>query len=106
MKPKLVRDGVPRLIRRDGREPVTRKATARELRSLLVEKLCEESAEYASAPTRAKREEELADLLEVIRALAKREKIAWKRIEARRAKKKRERGGFEKRFVLLGTRKN
>ncbi|MET9079992.1 nucleoside triphosphate pyrophosphohydrolase [Streptomyces sp. NPDC004232] len=66
---KLVRDRIPQIIREDGAEPVTYTAGREEYRSRLRDKLGEEVAEFLesdedSAP------EELADVLEVVRALA------------------------------------
>lgn len=66
---KLVRDRVPQIIREHGSEPVTYTAGPEEYRSRLRDKLGEEVAEFLGADE-AKAPEELADVLEVVRALA------------------------------------
>jgi predicted house-cleaning noncanonical NTP pyrophosphatase (MazG superfamily) len=66
---KLVRDGIPDLIRSEGRRPVVEVLAADERRGALLAKLVEEAAEAADAEG-ADLAEELADVLEVVRALA------------------------------------
>lgn len=97
---KLVRDRIPEIIRRRGGEPVFRTASAEEYGRRLGEKLQEESAEFASAETDEARKEELADVLEVIHALAAHLRLGMNDIEAVRAKKAEERGGFVERVIL------
>lgn len=66
---KLVRDRVPERITRIGlHRPITRTASPEEIVRLLRDKLIEELHEYEAASV-AKRSVELADVLEVLRAL-------------------------------------
>ncbi|MFC9930020.1 nucleoside triphosphate pyrophosphohydrolase [Streptomyces sp. NPDC127190] len=65
----LVRDRFPQVIREDGAEPVTYTAGREEYRSRLRDKLGEEVAEFPEADEDSA-PEELADVLEVVRALA------------------------------------
>ncbi|HSU72346.1 MAG TPA: nucleoside triphosphate pyrophosphohydrolase [Candidatus Binatia bacterium] len=92
---KLVRDRIPDLIKQKGELPVTHVATDAEFRHALAEKLLEESREFHTNPSA----EELADVLEVAYALAAFHggKDA---VEATRAKKADERGGFSKKLIL------
>ncbi len=93
---KLVRDKIPEIIRADGREPVVHSADAEEYRMRLRAKLEEEVAEFL----RDENVEELADILEVLHALAKQVGADKDELEMVREKKFQKRGGFEKRIVL------
>lgn len=95
---KLVRDRIPEIVARE-RGPVAgahRVAGKREYLSLLRRKLREEADEYlASGKT-----EELADILEVVRALGEAAGVAPRRLEELRRRKARVRGGFGGRKVM------
>lgn len=65
----MVRDRILQIIREDGAEPVTYIAGAEEYRNCLRDKLGEEVTEFLEADD-AKAPEELADVLEVVHALA------------------------------------
>ncbi|HLD00945.1 MAG TPA: nucleoside triphosphate pyrophosphohydrolase [Candidatus Nanoarchaeia archaeon] len=96
--PKLVRDRIPEIIQSKGSIPIFRIASEEEYHQKLKEKLQEEVEEFLKDES----EEELADILEVIKALAKLKKVDDKDLELLRKKKAEERGGFEKRIVLEG----
>lgn len=93
---KLVRDGIPDIIKATGKEPVFRVAGPEEFGRLLKEKLWEEVREFSGSDTA----EELADILEVIKALAVNRGQEWAEIEKLANQKAEERGGFEKRIFL------
>ncbi|MEU6928318.1 nucleoside triphosphate pyrophosphohydrolase [Streptomyces sp. NPDC046374] len=100
---KLVRDGIPQIIRAKGAVPVTYTAGPEEYRSRLRDKLHEEvneflDADHAAAP------EELADVLEVVHALAADLGIGTEQLEKIREAKAGERGGFADRIVWTGNR--
>ena len=97
---KLVRDKIPAIIRNKGQTPTTRAASPSECFFLAKDKLWEEVREYADAKTKKERKEELADILEVVRLLARVEKIPFNEIENTRKKKAKERGAF-KRWIIL-----
>ena len=90
---KLVRDRIPEIIRSAGQHPVTRVLDEDAYRAALLAKLREEAreAEQASA---AQLTEELADVLEVLQALAQAHHVTWADIVKTAADKRAERGGF------------
>lgn len=94
--PKLVRDRIPELIRRNGGAPQTRRLSDEEFAAALARKLVEEAEEFAATPTA----EELADVLEVVYALAGRIGISIDQVETIRRAKAAERGTFDKRLLL------
>jgi predicted house-cleaning noncanonical NTP pyrophosphatase (MazG superfamily) len=100
---KLVRDRIPQIIRENGAEPVTYTADRAEYRSRLRDKLGEEVAEFLDADEEAA-PEELADVLEVVRALAADLGVGAEQLEKIRDAKAGERGGFADRIVWTGNR--
>ena len=101
MSPKLVRDRIPEIIESSGRHPTTRQAHQAERGDLLAQKLIEEANEFFASRSA----EELADVLEVIYALAANLGISVEIVEAKRREKLAQRGGFDAGFVLLEIRK-
>ena len=95
---KLVRDKVPEIMKQEGKIITTHIADDEEYWKRLKEKLRLEAAEF----TANEKIEELASVLEVIRAICDFKKIEMKDIEALREKKAAERGGFAKRIILDG----
>lgn len=94
---KLVRDRIPEIIAaRGGQARVRTCADEDEYLARLVAKLREEVEEF----DRDRNAEELADILEVIKALCLRLGFDSREVEALRVKKEAERGAFEKRLVL------
>ncbi len=96
---KLVRDKIPEILEAQGVKGTFHTAEHDEYEIELLEKLREEAIEFKNA----KSVEELADLLEVVDAV-----IAfyeWNRedIEAMKAHKLKERGGFTKGLILERT---
>jgi predicted house-cleaning noncanonical NTP pyrophosphatase (MazG superfamily) len=93
---KLVRDKIPDIIRQDGKICTYSILSDEDYLKLLDEKLNEELAEYQES----KSMEELADLLEVIRAVAVARGSSPEEIENIRREKAVKRGGFEKKILL------
>jgi predicted house-cleaning noncanonical NTP pyrophosphatase (MazG superfamily) len=100
-KDKLVRDKVPQIIRDRGDEPIVRVAEAVEYRQLLLAKLAEETDEVLAADD-PDMPEELADVLEVVLALAADLGLDAAQLEELREAKAAERGGFAERIVWSG----
>ena len=95
---KLVRDRIPDMIRAQGETPLTRVLNTEEYLRCLEGKLDEEVAEYH----RDRNVEELADILEVILALAAANGWSREELEQIYRRKHDERGGFEERIYLIG----
>jgi predicted house-cleaning noncanonical NTP pyrophosphatase (MazG superfamily) len=93
---KLVRDGIPEIIRAEGLEPVIYTADAAEYGARLRDKLQEEVAEFIASDNDP---EELADILEVLYALAEHAGTSRQQLEDLRAVKAEKRGGFVDRIV-------
>lgn len=93
---KLVRDKIPELIELDGKKCATHILSEGEYIAALETKLDEEVAEYQAD----KNLEEMADVLEVLRAICIARGYTLEELEQLRAKKAAERGGFEERIFL------
>lgn len=96
---KLVRDRIPEIVRRAGAVPVVRVLEPGELFPALIRKLYEEADELGSASP-ADRLEELADLHEVLLALAAASGLTPEEVAGAVRAKRAERGGFERRLML------
>ena len=94
---KLVRDRIPEIIEGSGKTCLTAILSEEAYLHMLDQKLNEELAEYQED----KSVEELADLIEVIAATAKARGCSWDRLMKIRDKKLQQRGGFDKRILLL-----
>ena len=97
---KLVRDHIPEIIESDGRKCTTEILSDDRWLQMLDAKLDEELAEYQES----KSLEELADLLEVMRAVVKARGWSWEQLEQARQEKAVRRGGFEKKILLKEVR--
>lgn len=98
---KLVRDKIPEIIEADGKTCKTRILSDEEYIAALEAKLNEEIAEYQSD----KNLEEMADVLEVLRAICLARGYGLEELEAVRANKVEERGGFVKKIFLESVEK-
>jgi len=93
---KLVRDMIPQIIEESGNEAVTRILEDEEYVKALKEKLQEEVQEYLESDD----PEELADIIQIIRALVDYHSMSYSDLESVRERKLHERGGFESRIYL------
>lgn len=93
---KLVRNRIPEIIEASGKSCVTEVLTDEAYLKMLDAKLDEELAEYHADQNI----EELADLLEVIRACAIARGHSVEELEQVRAEKAAKRGSFEKKILL------
>ena len=94
---KLVRDKIPEIILAQGDTPVTKIFSDAEYVQALHLKLQEEVAEYLDGFA----VEELADILEVIHALAASEGLPFEALEELRQRKRDERGSFQEKICLF-----
>lgn len=96
---KLIRDKIPEIIQKDGKDSAIRIAEEEEYVQKLLEKLEEEVTELLSAPEENEAEE-IADILEVLYAICDARGVSRDKIEEIRVQKANERGGFQKRIIL------
>ena len=101
---KLVRDGIPEIIRRQGEHCEVAVMTEEEYRQALREKLVEEATEAAQAATLQELITELADVQEVLDALRATYALAPETLVFEQAQRRAERGGFQQRLRLLWTK--
>lgn len=94
---KLVRDGIPEVIRQSGREPAVSRLSGEKLRLALKEKLVEEALELKEADDIY---EELADVLEVVDAVIQQYGIDRLKLEKVKNEKHERVGGFSKGYYL------
>jgi predicted house-cleaning noncanonical NTP pyrophosphatase (MazG superfamily) len=96
---KLVRDRIPEIIQSEGRRPVTHVLNEESYHQALLAKLIEEAQE-ASHATAEDLPGELADVLEVLRALTVTAGTSWLQLLALAEDKRSRRGGFGRRIFL------
>ncbi|MBQ8136274.1 MAG: nucleoside triphosphate pyrophosphohydrolase [Clostridia bacterium] len=94
---KLVRDRIPEVICRAGKQAVTDTLPQEAMAAALDRKLQEEVGEYLESGS----VEEMADIVEVLHGIAFHRGISWDEVESVRVRKRAERGGFEKGIRLL-----
>jgi len=88
---KLVRDKIPAIIRAAGKKPVVLDLNNEDYKRALALKLCEEAAEFE----RSGSFEELADVMEVLKAILVMAGLSFSDLETARMDKRLRRGGFE-----------
>lgn len=93
---KLIRDRIPEIIEEQGKRCEIRTLTEDEYRLELDRKLQEELKEYLDEGT----VEELADIVEVVLAIAKEKGLTKEELDRVMEEKRKKRGGFEKRLFL------
>jgi predicted house-cleaning noncanonical NTP pyrophosphatase (MazG superfamily) len=98
---KLVRDKIPTIIEQSGKTFKSRVLQREEYQHELTKKAKEELQEYIEAPTHQEAIEELADLLEVMHALAAVHGATPEQLEKVREEKAKERGKFDDRIYLV-----
>ena len=96
---KLVRDKIPEIIKNQGGTPVTQILDNIAFEQELYKKLQEEVDEFVESGNI----EELADILEVVHALAEEQGVSPSQLKEIQMNKRAERGGFEKKIFLLET---
>jgi predicted house-cleaning noncanonical NTP pyrophosphatase (MazG superfamily) len=96
---KLVRDRIPEIIKAEGHRPVTRVLDDDGYRQALLAKLIEEAQE-ASHASIDDLPGELADVLEVLRALTVTAGMSWPQLLALAEDKRSRNGGFRRRIFL------
>lgn len=97
---KLVRDNVIKEIEDSGRNPKFKTLGAKEFNEALEEKLIEEVSEYLNS----KKTEELADIIEVVLAIASSKNISPDTLYEIQRQKKLAKGGFQKHHFYMGIK--
>ena len=97
---KLIRDRIPEILKNNGKTAAIRSLRDTEFRKALLDKLAEEANECAEANNTEDIKDELADVQEVLNALAETFSISLEDVERRRSTKYEERGGFKERLFL------
>lgn len=100
---KLIRDRMPEIMGAQGLTVFTQRLDDREFIQRLKEKLVEEAIEARVSASRAELVDELADVREVMLALAQASGVSEAELEARRLAKRGERGGFDDRLLSTGV---
>ncbi|MGA4719749.1 phosphoribosyl-ATP pyrophosphohydrolase [Fictibacillus nanhaiensis] len=100
---KLVRDRIPEIIKRTGASFNTTILSETDYIKELKKKCYEELDEYTAADNDKDAVEELADLLELMCALAKVHGVDFYEIEKVRHEKAEKRGGFQERIFLINA---
>ncbi|KKU48686.1 hypothetical protein A3H10_00940 [Candidatus Uhrbacteria bacterium RIFCSPLOWO2_12_FULL_46_10] len=101
---KLIRDKIPQIIKQHKAVPKISQLSQRAFVQELKKKLIEESSELKKAKSKKEFLNELADVLEVLRTLARVKKLSWRAVETKRKFKNKERGGFSKGLFLKEVR--
>ena len=96
---KLIRDNIPDIILSQGKTPTTSILSELDYKIELEKKLLEECNEAIESNSET-RLEELADVLEVVRALCKLNGNTLEELEEVRKKKEEKNGAFDKRIFL------
>ena len=96
---KLVRDRIIDIIRENGEKPIYHTLSDEEYLNELHKKVFEEANELIEADDPA----EMADLLEVLYAIAKHRNIDMEEVEKIRLSKREKRGGFDGKIYLEGV---
>ena len=97
---KLVRDNIPDIIEQNGEKPVIEFLNNNDYKKELLNKLKEECNEVISAENQEELLNELADVYEVLNALAHIQNKSMDDVVKIAEQKKLKRGGFEKKIYL------
>jgi len=93
---KIIRDGIPEIIKKDNRKYDIEKVTDEVALEYLKKKLTEELEEFYEND----QIEELIDIMEVIEAIATKKGVSFDKLLKIKEEKKKKRGGFEENLVL------
>ena len=100
---KIVRDKIPSRIAQRKEAEVTRRLPESIQKNFLISKLLEEALEVRNAETSDEKTLELADLVEIVRALARLDGISIEEVTKAADEKRLKAGGFDEGLVLLQT---
>lgn len=98
---KLVRDRIPEVIESTGKRFLTRVLHETDYIVELKKKAFEELDEYVNTDNKKDAIEELADILEILHALAEYHTSSIEEVEEVRKQKAEKRGGFKEKIFLI-----
>ena len=98
---KLVRDNIPQIIENNGQSAKTVILDDEKYTAALEKKLKEETREYLQS----KELMELADILEVVEALAKNQGSSFDEVLELKKQKQEKNGAFDKKLFLISVKK-
>ncbi len=98
MKPKLVRDNIPEIIRKSGRTPVTHIAKCDEAKEATIAKVFEELSEFQQVPCL----EEAADVYQAFMMMIKVHDLRFDDVISAAVAKNHIKGRFDKLIILEG----
>ncbi len=98
---KLVRDKIPQIIEATGKKYRIKRLNDDDYIKYLKLKSYEELHEYCAAQSNQEAVEELADILEIINALANYHGFSMEEVEKVREEKSDKRGGFQEKIFLI-----
>jgi predicted house-cleaning noncanonical NTP pyrophosphatase (MazG superfamily) len=98
---KLVRDKIPQIIKKRGGTVVARTLNEDDYIYYLKLKLKEEVDELIKSEDKQNTLYEIVDILELMDYIVKSEKVTEKAIKSIKAKKRKERGGFDKKIFMV-----
>ena len=98
---KLVRDLIPAIIEKSGKKSITKILSNEDYIKELRKKSYEELEEYMNTTNKDDSLEELADVLEILTALAEAHGSSIEEVEKIRVKKALDRGGFNDKIFLI-----
>ncbi|EQB38314.1 MULTISPECIES: nucleoside triphosphate pyrophosphohydrolase [Virgibacillus] len=101
---KLIRDKMPAIIAITGKEANTITLSDEAFAHQLREKIAEELEEYLNTTEDEQSLEELADILELIRALSQVHGASFEELDNIRKAKAEERGAFEDKIYLIDVK--
>jgi len=97
---KLIRDLIPEIIAEKGKKSKTSELSDEKFITYLKKKIVEEAQELLEAKIKEEVADEIADILELIDYIEKEHGLTRKEILKLKEKKKKERGGFDKKLFL------
>ena len=98
---KIDRDKIPEIIKANNKKCKITILNNYDACKALIRKITEEAIELEDVINYDSSLDELADIQEVIRALATKQSWTMEQVERRRMQKYEERGGFEKNILLI-----
>src|SRR4030042_6405133 len=97
---KLIRDRIPEIITEKGKKSKTSELSNEKFITYLKRKVVEEARELMEAKTKEEIADEIADILELIDYIEREYGLMREEILKLKEKKKKERGGFDKKLFL------